>query len=44
MTLIVLARSGLIPVLVEVAGQVILPATVMAECTTDPRSWAARRR
>lgn len=33
--LIVLARSGLIPVLVQVAGEVVTPATVFAECTAD---------
>lgn len=40
--LIVLARSGLIPVLVEVAGQVILPTTVMAECTAERNRPGAR--
>jgi predicted nucleic acid-binding protein len=34
--LIVLARSGLVTALVEVAGQVIVPAAVMAECTDEP--------
>lgn len=33
--LIVLARSGLIPVLVQVAGEVVAPAMVFAECTAD---------
>lgn len=33
--LIVLARSGLIPVLVQVAGEVVTSATVFAECTAE---------
>jgi len=33
--LIVLARSGLIPVLRRLANEVFVPATVMAECSAD---------
>jgi predicted nucleic acid-binding protein len=33
--LIVLARSGLISVLARVAGEILAPATVFAECTAD---------
>lgn len=40
--LIVLARSGLIPVLKQVAGDVLAPATVFSECTADPERPGAR--
>ena len=40
--LIVLARSGLISVLRQVAGEVLAPATVFSECTADPQRPGAR--
>ncbi len=33
--LIVLAKSGLIPVLTRLSGQIIVPQTVLAECTVE---------
>jgi len=39
--LIVLARSGLLEVLRQVAGEVLVPATVFAECTGDVRKPGA---